>query len=167
MDPQDYSARTDYRPPATWYRRLNHIGVPLTWLGFAPRDAVTLEVRGRTSGKPRRTPILRTAYQGNDYLVALAGQAQWVRNVRTASGHALLRRRGTRHVHLEELPAQYRPPVIAEYLRRCHERSGEAAAAKQARYYFGLGPSATLEDITAIAPYYPVFRIEYQDRLRS
>jgi deazaflavin-dependent oxidoreductase (nitroreductase family) len=162
MDPQDYSARTDYRPPAAWYRRLNHIGVLLTWLGFAPRDAVTLEVRGRASGKPRRTPILRTSFEGSDYLVALAGQAQWVRNVRATSGVAILRRRGTHHVHLEEVPAERRAPVIAEYLRQGRERSGEAAAAKQARYYFGLAPNATLEDITAIAPYYPVFRIDYR-----
>ena len=73
IDPQDYSERTEYRPPAPWYRRLNRIGVPLTSLGLAPRDAVTLEVQGRSSGKPRRVPILRTTYQGADYLVALAG----------------------------------------------------------------------------------------------
>jgi hypothetical protein len=163
MDPQDYSSRTDYRPPAAWYQRLNRIGVPLTWLGLAPHDAVTLEVRGRTSGKPRRTPILRTAYQGHDYLVALAGQAQWVRNVRAASGRAILRRRGTQHVHLEEVLAEHRAPVIAEYLRRGRERSGEEGAAKQARYYFGLDPNATLTDINGIASYYPVFRIEYKN----
>jgi hypothetical protein len=162
MDPQDYSARTEYRPPAPWYQRLNHIGVPLTWLGLAPRDAVTLEVRGRTSGRPRRLPILRTPYQGADYLVSLAGQAQWVRNVRAASGSAMIRRRGTRHVHLEEIPAELRAPVIAEYLRRGRERSGEAAAVKQARYYFGLEANATMEEIEGISAYYPVFRIEYR-----
>lgn len=52
MDPQNDSARTDDRPPAAWYQRINHIGVPLAWLGLAPRDAVTLEVGGRTSGTP-------------------------------------------------------------------------------------------------------------------
>jgi len=161
VDPQDYSARIDYRRPAAWYRRLNHVGVPLTWLGLAPRDAITLEVRGRTSGRPRRTPILRTPYQGKDYLVALAGEAQWVRNVRAASGSAVVRRRGTRRVHLVEVPPADAVPVIVEYLRRGRERSGETAAAKQARSYFGLGPDATVDDIRAIASYYPVFGIEY------
>jgi hypothetical protein len=33
----------------------------------------------------------------------------------------------------------------------------------RARYYFGLGPDATLKEIGAIAPYYPVFRIEYEN----
>jgi hypothetical protein len=45
--PQNYAASVRYRRPATWYRRLNRlVGVPLTSLGLAPRDAVTLEVPG-------------------------------------------------------------------------------------------------------------------------
>ena len=72
MKPQDYSSRTAYRPPAAWYQRLNGLGVLLTSLGLAPRDAVTLQVRGRSSGKVRRRPILRTRFQCNDYVVALA-----------------------------------------------------------------------------------------------
>ncbi len=51
MKPQDYSTRSRYRPPAGWYQRLNWLGVVLTSVGLAPRDAVTLQVRGRSSGK--------------------------------------------------------------------------------------------------------------------
>lgn len=161
MDPQDYSARSAYRPPARWYRRLNHVGVPLTSLGLAPRDAVTLEVVGRTTGRVRRIPILRTPYRGHDYLVSLSGEAQWVRNVRAAAGRAVVRRRGRRTVRLVEVPVAQRPPVIAEYLRRGAQRGGDAAAAKQARYYFGLGANPTLTDIAAVADHYPVFRIAH------
>jgi hypothetical protein len=161
MDPQNYAARSNYRPPAAWYQRLNRIGVPLTSLGLAPRDAVTLVVRGRTTGRVRRIPILRTPYQGNDYLVALAGEAQWVRNVRAAHGQATVRRRGSRQVHLEEIPAADRAAVIAEYLRRGRERSGDLAQTKQAAFYFGLKAEPTLQDIAAITTYYPVFRIHY------
>jgi hypothetical protein len=161
MNPQDYSARTAYRPPAPWYRRLNRVGVPLTSLGLAPRDAVTLEVQGRNSGKPRRVPILRTTYEGADYLVALAGQAQWVKNVRAAHGCALIRRRGARNVHLEEIATKDRAAIIAEYLRAGRRRSGADNGAKQARYYFGLQPNPTTEAIRAIADHYPVFRIDY------
>lgn len=162
MGPQNYAAREPYRPPTAWYQRLNRIGVPLTSLGLAPRDTVTLVVRGRKTGKPRRIPILRTPYLGDDYLVALAGEAQWVRNVRAASGDALVRRRGTRRVHLEEIPLGDRVAIIAEYLRQARERSGAEAGAKQARYCFGLQAEPTPEDIEAIASYYPVFRISYQ-----
>lgn len=161
MKPQDYSARTAYRPPAGWYRRLNWLGVLLTSVGLAPRDAVTLQVRGRTSGKARRVPILRTRYQGNDYLVALAGESQWVRNVRAADGDAAIRRGRSRHVHLDELDSADRPDIIAEYLHAGRRRSGAGANADQARYYFGLDPGPSIDDIRAIAEHYPVFRIDY------
>lgn len=133
----------------------------LTSAGLAPRDAVTLEVRGRTSGRVRRVPVLRTRHDGEDHLVALAGESQWVRNVRADRGRAVIRRHGARRVHLEELPAAQRPEVIAEYLRAGRRRSGDKAGADQARYYFGLDPGASLEDIARIADLYPVFRVDY------
>lgn len=162
MKPQNYSARTAYRPPAAWYRRLNWLGVLLTSLGLAPRDAVTLQVRGRTSGKLRRVPILRTRYRSDDYLVALAGESQWVRNVRAASGHAVIRRGGARQVRLEELPPTERAEIIAEYLRAGQRRSGAEANADQARFYFGLDPEPSIDDIGAIVDNYPVFRVIYK-----
>jgi hypothetical protein len=53
--------------------------------------------------------------------------------------------------------------VIAEYLRRGRQHGGDAAAAKQARYYFGLDANPSLSDIAAIAAHYPVFRITYDN----
>jgi deazaflavin-dependent oxidoreductase (nitroreductase family) len=161
MNPQDYSARVPYRPPAAWYRRLNGLGVLLTSSGLAPADAVTLQVRGRRSGKVRRVPILRTRYMGEDYLVALAGESQWVRNVRAAQGGAVIRRRKARGVRLVELDPADRPAIIAEYLRAGRRRSGAQANAKQAHFYFGLEAEASIEDIRGIAENYPVFRIDY------
>ena len=162
MKPQNYSARTAYRPPAAWYRRLNWLGVLLTSLGLAPRDAVTLQVRGRTSGRLRRVPILRTRYRDDDYLVALAGESQWVRNVRAAQGHAVIRRGRARQVRLEELPPTERADIIAEYLRAGQRRSGAEASADQASFYFGLDPEPSIDDIGAIVDHYPVFRVTYQ-----
>jgi deazaflavin-dependent oxidoreductase (nitroreductase family) len=167
MKPQDYSARTAYRPPAAWYRRLNWLGVLLTSAGLAPHDAVTLEVRGRTSGKTRRVPILRTRHGGEDYLVALAGESHWARNVRAAQGRAVIRRRSAQPVHLQELPPAQRPEIIAEYLRAGRSRSGARAASDQARFYFGLDPDATTDDIARIADNYPVFRVDYLDAARA
>lgn len=135
------------------------LGVLLTATGLAPRDAVTLEVRGRKSGKRRRTPVIRLDHNGNQYVVALAGESGWVRNVRSAAGAAVMRRRGATAVHLVELPVSERAPIISAYLKR-NGRQGTAAGTNEARYYFGLGPRPTLEEIAAIAGYYPVFRIE-------
>lgn len=162
MNPQDYGQRSDYRPPAAWYRRLNSLGVVLTSLGLAPKDAVTLEVRGRTSGKLRRIPILLTSFRGHDHLVALAGESQWVRNVRAADGRATIRRRRAHRVRLEELAPGERAGVIFEYLQVARRRGGAAAAAKQARFYFGLDPEPTREEVEEIEAYYPVFRITYE-----
>jgi deazaflavin-dependent oxidoreductase (nitroreductase family) len=135
------------------------LGVVLTSVGLAPRDAVTLEVRGRRSGKPRRVPILRTPYRGEEYLVSLGGESDWVRNVRAAAGRAVMRRRRAYPVHLVEVPVADRAEVISEYLRRGAERSGPEAAAKQARYYFGMNPRPTLDEIRGAADHYPVFRV--------
>lgn len=163
LAPQDYSARTVYRRPQAAYARLSRvIGTFLTRLGLAPRDAVTLMVRGRVSGKPRQIPILRTGHDGADYLVSLAGESEWARNVRAAHGEAAIRRRGTRRALLVELPSAERAPVLAAYLRAGRARSSPAAYAKQLRYYFGLDHEPTLDELAAIAGYYPVFRVDYQ-----
>jgi hypothetical protein len=159
IDPQHYASRSEYRPPAAWYRRLNTIGIVFTSLGLAPRHAVTLEVRGRSSGKTRRLPILVTPHEGFDYLVALAGESQWVRNVRADAGRAVIRRRRARQVRLEELPVEDRAEVLTAYLAAARKRSSAASYARQARFYFGLDPDPSPGDIVAIAPYYPVFRI--------
>lgn len=161
LPPQDYSADRRYRRPSSRYARVSRlVGVPLTRLGLAPRHAVTLEVNGRRTGKPRRIPVLVTRFRGDDYLVSLAGESEWVRNVRAAHGRAVLHRRGARPVTLEELPASARAPVLAAYQAAGAQRSGESGARLQARYNFGLGPLPTVADFERIAHRYPVFRVE-------
>lgn len=167
MEPQDYSARTSYRPPAPWYRRLNSLGVLLVSAGLAPRGVVVLEVMGRRSGTVRRVPLLQTRSGDHDHLVAIAGESQWVRNVRAAGGTATIRRHTARRVHLEELPVDQRPQVIRDYLEAGRRRGSDRTVENQARYYFGIEPDATLDDIRQIAQHYPVFRIEQvPDRAR-
>ena len=159
MDPQDYSDRTRYRPPSSWYARLNRLGVPLTSLGLAPRDAVTLAVRGRLSGRLRRLPILKTTVGGSDYLVSLAGESQWVRNVRAAAGQVTITRRRKIRAVLEELEMDDRPPILAAYLDAARNRSSEASYAKQLRFYFGFDETPSEDQLAAIAHLYPVFLI--------
>lgn len=165
LGPQDYSGDRRYRRPSRLYARVSRIvGVPLTTLGLAPRHAVTLEVVGRRTGKHRRVPVLLTTLDGTDYLVSLAGESDWVLNVRAARGRAVLHRRGARWVVLTDLPISARAPVLAAYQAAGAERSGEAGARLQARYNFGLGPEPTLADFRRIAPRYPVFRVTDRPR---
>lgn len=162
LGPQDYSSRTAYRRPTEFYRRVNRsVGVWVTSAGLGPRDAVTLKVRGRTSGKMRRLPILRVSHDGVDYLVSLAGESAWVRNLRAAHGDAAIQRWRTRRVHGVELPLADRPEIIAAYLRAARARSSATSYANQARSYFGLPTEPSAAEIADVAEFYPVFRLEY------
>ena len=165
LSPQDYSADVRYRSPSRLYGKLSRwIGVPLTSLGLAPQHAVTLEVAGRRTGRLRRNPVLLTAFEDGEYLVSLAGESEWVRNVRAANGRVVLRRRGARPVQLLEVPPASRAPVLAAYQAAGAARSGEAAARVQARFNFGLDPAATVADFERIAHRYPVFRVHDRPR---
>jgi hypothetical protein len=86
--PVDYARSRDrYRPPPDLYHWLNHrLGPAAISLGLGPRDVITLEVAGRRSGVIRRTVMARAVCNSGHYVVALAGESQWVRNVRAAGG---------------------------------------------------------------------------------
>ena len=160
----DYArSRDKYRPPPDLYRRLNRrIGPAVTSLGLSPRDVITLEVPGRRSGVIRRTIMVRAVCDGGHYVVALAGESEWVRNVRAAGGRVVIGRRQRHAARLVELPPQQRAPVIRAYLRRWGRRPGSKAMASEARHYFGVSADASLEEIQGVAEHYPVFRIEYE-----
>ncbi len=60
---------------------LNRRVVPwITALGSTPRS-VTLEVRGRRSGRPVRVALSPATLADQRYLVSLAGERDWVKNV--------------------------------------------------------------------------------------
>jgi hypothetical protein len=58
---------------------------------------------GRRSGVIRRNALLKVSHEANDYLVALAGESQWIRPVRAASGHVVIGRRRRRPARLVQL----------------------------------------------------------------
>jgi glyoxylase-like metal-dependent hydrolase (beta-lactamase superfamily II) len=155
-------SRDRYRPPPDLYRRLNHwLGPAATSLGLSPRDVILLEVPGRRSGVARRTTLVRAVCGGEHYLVALAGESEWVRNVRAACGRVVLGRGRRRPARLAEVPPQQRAAVIRAYLLRRGRRAGSKAVAREARFYFGVSAEASLREIQDVAEHYPVFRIEY------
>jgi hypothetical protein len=87
---------------------------------------------------------------GERYLVSMLGRdAAWVRNVRAAAGHALLRHGRTEQVRLEELSIEKRAPVLKAYLQR----------APGARPHISVDKDAPLERFEAIAEQIPVFRV--------
>jgi deazaflavin-dependent oxidoreductase (nitroreductase family) len=162
--PVEYARnREKYRPPPDLYGRLNRrIGPAVTSLGLSPRDVITLEVPGRRSGVIRRTTLIRAVCDGDHYVVALAGESEWVRNLRAAGGRAVIGRRERHAARLVELPPQQRAPVIRAYLHRWGRRPGSKAMASESRHYFGVSADAPVEEIQGVAEHYPVFRIEYE-----
>ena len=152
-----YRDRSLYRPPRRHIARVNRMVARLAVLGLTPGNTVALEVPGRQSGRLRRTSLVVAEHRSGRYLVSLAGESEWVRNVRANNCRASLRRLRSRPVRLVELPVVERPPVLKAYLsRRAYSKSPEF----EAREFFGVSPGASLDDLAEIADRYPVFRIE-------
>jgi hypothetical protein len=164
-----YSARTRYRPPPPLYQRLQRLLGPLMISrGIGPKDVVVLEVPGRRSGEIRRNALVKASHNGNDYLVALAGESEWVRNVRAADGHVVIGWRDRRAARLVEVPPPERPPILRAYLLRWGRQPHSPAVQREARLFFGVCGDPSLEDLAAIAEFYPTFKITFkQSALRS
>jgi deazaflavin-dependent oxidoreductase (nitroreductase family) len=119
--------------------------------GLPPSFQQTIEVRGRTSGKPRTSPIAITTVDGQRYLVSMLGPgSEWVKNVVAAAGEAVLRHGRREPVRLVDVPPAERAPVLREYVR----------IASSGRKHFPVAPGAPEAEFAAIADRYPVFRIE-------
>jgi deazaflavin-dependent oxidoreductase (nitroreductase family) len=137
--------------PRTLARLMNWLSVVQFSTGvLAPARAVTVEVRGRRSGRVIAFPVAVADYNGERYLVSMLGEhANWVRNVRAAGGRATIRRRGRRPVRLDEVEPALRAPILRRFL----------AVAPGARPHFPVDRHAPVADFERIARAYPVFRI--------
>ena len=94
---------------------------------------------------------------------SLAGESEWVRNVRAAAGRVVVGRKERHTATLVEVPPQERAPVIRAYLLRAGRHAGSKAAANEARYYFGVSADPSLQEIQPVVEHYPVFRIVEDD----
>jgi hypothetical protein len=152
--------RMAYRRFKRWLYKSNRPGVIARVLnrawasaharGIAPNYLVTLEVRGRRSGRAISFPLVMAAVDGERYLVSMLGtEVAWVRNVEAAAGRAVLRHGRTEQVRLEEIPVERRAPVLKAYLNR----------APGARPHIRVDKDAPVGDFEAIAAQIPVFRV--------
>ncbi len=145
---------TFYRRPTKLTQAFNRFVSWLASLGLMPSKTVTLDVKGRRSGRVRSTVINWVEHEGERYFVSPRGETEWVRNVRAAGGEAVIHHRGRQTVRLEEVPAEERAQIIKAYLDK---------TARATQQHFGVDPKADIGEFEGIAARHPVFRIAPED----
>lgn len=143
---------TRYLAPG-WFTRnvFNPMIEGLARLGISLRGSRQLAVRGRTSGQWRTVPVNPLDLDGERFLVAPRGTTQWVRNIRAAGGGELRLGRRTETIAVAELPDSEKVPVLREYVRRWKAEVGQ--------FFEGVTEASTDDELAAVAPGFPVFRV--------
>jgi deazaflavin-dependent oxidoreductase (nitroreductase family) len=142
-----------YQRPG-WFTKnvFNRVVAALTRAGISVAGSRVLEVRGRKSGEPRRTPVNPLTLDGTRYLVAPRGHAHWVRNLRArGEGRLLLGRRAEDFSASELSDTDDKLPILRGYLKKWKWEVGA--------FFGGVGPDSPDDELRRIAPDHPIFRI--------
>ncbi|WP_405734313.1 nitroreductase family deazaflavin-dependent oxidoreductase [Streptomyces sp. NBC_01537] len=130
---------------------LNRLVAWLTRRGLSVWGSRVLAVRGRKSGEWRRTPVNLLTFEGQRYLVAPRGHVQWTHNMRAAGGGQLLLGKKSEDFTATEVADDDKVQLLRAYLKRWKAEVGV--------FFGGVGPESSDEELRAIAPRHPVFRI--------
>jgi deazaflavin-dependent oxidoreductase (nitroreductase family) len=151
------SGSPHYKAPG-WFTRnvFNRLVAGLTRAGISVWGSRILEVRGRKTGNPHRTPVNVLTLDDSRYLVAPRGNTQWVRNLRVAGEGDLLVGQRREHFRATELADDAKTEILREYLRRWKWEVGQ--------FFGGVGPESPDADLDRIAPDHPIFSIEVEQR---
>jgi len=141
-----------------WFTRnvFNRLVAAGTRMGLSIWGSRVLEVRGRTSGQPRTTPVNLLSFEGSRYLVAPRGVTQWVRNLRVAGEGTLRLGRRSERFRATEIADSEKVPVLRAYLKRWKLEVGV--------FFDGVGADATDAELERIAANHPVFRLDADPR---
>ncbi len=139
---------------AGWFTKnvFNRLVAASTRAGLSIAGSRVLEVPGRKTGQPRRTPVNLMTLEGRRYLVAPRGHTQWVRNLRASGSGRLLVGRRAEPFSAAELPDAEKPALLRAYLKKWKWEVGQ--------FFGGVGPDAPDAELLRIAPDHPVFRID-------
>src|SRR4051794_26744662 len=117
----------------------NPLVAALTRLGISVAGSRVLEVPGRRSGEPRRTPVNVLTVDDTRYLVSPRGHSQWVRNLRASGEGRLLVGRRAEPFTAVELADDDKPALLRAYLRRWKWEVGA--------FFAGVGPDSSDEEL--------------------
>jgi deazaflavin-dependent oxidoreductase (nitroreductase family) len=142
-----------YQEPG-WFTKnvFNRAVALLTRAGISVMGSRVLEVPGRKTGEPRRTPVNLLEFDGARYLVAPRGHTQWVRNLRASGGGRLWLGRRSEPFTATELPDDAKTPLLRAYLKRWKWEVG--------MFFGGVGPDSSEQELRRIAPDHPVFKLD-------
>jgi F420H(2)-dependent quinone reductase len=150
--------RLDEGPFRYFYRVINPITRMLVRrFGVAgPSDDLlrVLRVRGRTSGRPYEVPVRINTLNGERFVVAMFGTAQWVRNLRATCEAEIVLGKAAEPVKVHELRGEDKVAFVTAYV-------SEPKLAKRVKAAIGVDPENLSPDAfqRAIAEL-PVFRLE-------
>jgi deazaflavin-dependent oxidoreductase (nitroreductase family) len=139
--------------PAGWFTHnvLNRLVATLTRAGVSVAGSRVLEVKGRSSGTWRRTPVNLLPFEGADYLISPRGQTQWVRNIRVSGGGRLRLGRRVDVFSAEEVTGELRIALLRAYLKRW--------AWEVSQFFDGVNAESSDDELRRIAADHPVFRV--------
>lgn len=104
---------------------------------------------GRRSAEPRQVTVSPIRDEDGEYLVSPYGDSAWVLNARAHPAATLVHGGSSHEVTLVEVTGD-KPALVKAYYER------EAFA----RRFMDVPGAATVEDFAAVAPRFPVFRID-------
>ena len=139
------------RPTAFDSHVFNPLVAGLARLGVGIRGSRVLEVRGRTSGEWRSVPVNPLPFGDDRFLVAPRGTTQWVRNIRAAGSGRLRKGRRVEKFTVVEIDDADKTPILRAYL--------DAWSFEVGKFFEGVTKTSSDEELRAIAPGFPVFRI--------
>lgn len=140
-----------YLAPSKGDELFNRIARRLTRMGLSVKGSRELRVVGRKSGEIRTTVVNLLELDGERYLVAPRGTTEWVRNIRAAGGGELKVGRRSESFAIDEVADAEKAPILREYLVRWAFEVG--------RFFDGIDAQSTDEELAAVAPGFPVFRL--------
>ena len=111
-----------------------------------------LEVKGRKSGVWHDTPVRLVELDGQRYVVAMYGEAGWVKNLRAQGCGKLRMGNQIREFRAVELPDKEKLAVLRVYFKRYWSLVAQLSTV--------TSPDAPDEEFTKAAPLHPIFRLE-------
>lgn len=133
-------------------RIMNPLVTMLVKVGLDLRGARELQVRGRTTGAWRTTPVNPLPFDGRTYLVAPRGETEWVKNLRASRSGRLRRGRRIEEFTAVEVDDADKESILREYLRLWAWEVGQ--------FFDDLTVDSPADELAAAASGFPVFEID-------